>query len=284
MADRYLVPTSGSVNWNSTASWSATNGGVSGASVPVSGDNVYILNGSANINSGLSQTGVDLASLTVQFNGTIGTESTSLSLGSVTTCNFFAGSTSVAYIDAVTASTINMYEGTQASVSIGTSASGKWDFNVADGTLYVKTTLTGTVAASYVYGGNVKALASTTTSTGWLIVVYGGNVSWNSPLNSGGDQISVEGGVFGYNAPPGYDNTNGVFTVLVIGSGIYYHNTTGKIRAISVHGATASAAGAPGPFTVTNSDIYADGTLFQNPPVAVTYTNPTTKHLTHRSN
>ena len=284
MADRYLVPTSGSVNWASTASWSATNGGVSGASVPVTGDNVYILNGAANINSGLSQTGVDLASLTVQFNGTIGTESTSLSLGAVTDCNFFSGSTCVAYIDVVTTGIINMYEGTQASVSVGTSASGGWNFNVADGTLYLKTTLTGGGSVSYVYGGNVKSLSSTTTSTGWTIAQYGGNISWNSPLNSGGDQISVEGGVFGYNAPPGYDNTNGVFVIVVAASGIYYHNTTGKIRAIFVHGATTSAAGAPGPFTVTNSDIYADGTLFQNPPVVVTYTNPTTKHLTHRSN
>jgi len=41
-ADRYSV-TSGS--WNSTATWSVTSGGASGASVPVAGDNVFLENG-----------------------------------------------------------------------------------------------------------------------------------------------------------------------------------------------------------------------------------------------
>jgi hypothetical protein len=40
-ADRYWVGASGST-WESTASWSATMGGTSGASVPVANDNVYI--------------------------------------------------------------------------------------------------------------------------------------------------------------------------------------------------------------------------------------------------
>ena len=38
-ANRYSVATG---NWNSTATWSATSGGGSGASVPVAGDFVYI--------------------------------------------------------------------------------------------------------------------------------------------------------------------------------------------------------------------------------------------------
>lgn len=42
MADRYLVTGGASVNWNSTASWSATDGGATGASFPVAGDNVFL--------------------------------------------------------------------------------------------------------------------------------------------------------------------------------------------------------------------------------------------------
>jgi hypothetical protein len=42
MADRYLITGGGSVNWNSTGSWSATDGGATGASFPVAGDNVFL--------------------------------------------------------------------------------------------------------------------------------------------------------------------------------------------------------------------------------------------------
>lgn len=41
-ADRYAVATG---NWNSTATWSATDAGGPGASIPVAGDNVYIVRG-----------------------------------------------------------------------------------------------------------------------------------------------------------------------------------------------------------------------------------------------
>ena len=47
-ADRYSVATG---NWNATTTWSATSGGVSGASVPVAGDNVFIEGGyTVNVN------------------------------------------------------------------------------------------------------------------------------------------------------------------------------------------------------------------------------------------
>lgn len=46
-ADRYLV-SGGTGNWNSTTNWSATDGGASGASFPVAGDNVYLTTLSAN--------------------------------------------------------------------------------------------------------------------------------------------------------------------------------------------------------------------------------------------
>lgn len=42
MADRYLITGGGSVNWNSTGSWSATDGGSTGASFPVAGDNAFM--------------------------------------------------------------------------------------------------------------------------------------------------------------------------------------------------------------------------------------------------
>src|SRR4051812_45126778 len=40
-ADRYWIATGAATNWNSTANWSTTSGGSSGASVPVNGDGVF---------------------------------------------------------------------------------------------------------------------------------------------------------------------------------------------------------------------------------------------------
>lgn len=47
MADRHWVATVSPADWNSTASWSASRGGASGAAVPTTGDNVYVETGIA---------------------------------------------------------------------------------------------------------------------------------------------------------------------------------------------------------------------------------------------
>lgn len=61
-------------NWSTAGNWSP-----SGA--PVTGDDVYVEEGSQNITLGLSQGSVNLASLRISFNGTIGTASTPLTIG-----------------------------------------------------------------------------------------------------------------------------------------------------------------------------------------------------------
>jgi hypothetical protein len=59
-ADRYSVA---SGNWNSTATWSATSGGASGASVPVVGDNVFIEGGyTVTVNIASACTNLSIAS------------------------------------------------------------------------------------------------------------------------------------------------------------------------------------------------------------------------------
>jgi len=58
-ADRYSVATG---NWNATTTWSATSGGVSGASVPVAGDNVFIEGGyTVNVNVASACTNLSVA-------------------------------------------------------------------------------------------------------------------------------------------------------------------------------------------------------------------------------
>lgn len=79
MASRYWLDTSG--DWNATANWS-------GATVPVTGDTVYILSGSQNIALNLNQSTVTLANLVIGmgFTGTIGTASAYLQI-SATACS-----------------------------------------------------------------------------------------------------------------------------------------------------------------------------------------------------
>lgn len=65
MASRYLVATGPNIDWGSTSSWSATDGGSSGAAVPANGDDVYIKQGTGFINGTLDQSAVTLGSLTI---------------------------------------------------------------------------------------------------------------------------------------------------------------------------------------------------------------------------
>jgi len=61
-------------NWSTGGNWST-------ASAPITGDDVYVEEGSQNITLGLSNAGVNLASLRISFNGTVGTSSTPLTIG-----------------------------------------------------------------------------------------------------------------------------------------------------------------------------------------------------------
>lgn len=67
MSDIYWIGDVGDQSWSNTANWS-------GGAVPATGDNVYLLSGSSDINSGLAQSAVQLASLNVgsSFTGTVG--------------------------------------------------------------------------------------------------------------------------------------------------------------------------------------------------------------------
>lgn len=66
MANNYLLATSGAQDWTDTSIWSL-------GAAPVSTDNVFILQGNADIQTGLAQSAVILASLTIagSFSGTI---------------------------------------------------------------------------------------------------------------------------------------------------------------------------------------------------------------------
>lgn len=62
MADRYLITGGGTVNWNDVNSWSASDGGATGASFPVAGDRVFLT-----ALSGAGQLTVNVASACADF-------------------------------------------------------------------------------------------------------------------------------------------------------------------------------------------------------------------------
>lgn len=73
MASHYWNGSANDGNWSNASNWT---GGV-----PITGGDVFIEEGSQNITSGLSNAGVNLNSLRISFNGTIGTSSTPLTIG-----------------------------------------------------------------------------------------------------------------------------------------------------------------------------------------------------------
>lgn len=66
MADRFAVPSSDNWDWGSTGSWSATDGGSSGAAVPANTNDVYVKQGAYSLGtSNLDQSAVTLNSLSI---------------------------------------------------------------------------------------------------------------------------------------------------------------------------------------------------------------------------
>lgn len=276
MASRYLVPTSGNVDWSSTSSWSATDGGASGASVPGTGDTAYLLRGTAAITSGLNQS-TQTPTVVIQFDGSIGTESTSLTFDSATITVGDSSSATV-FVAAAAGITVTLFENTSANVYVTAAPSGI-TARVGGGGLSIAGGIPG--GSVYVYGGNVKTTASTV-ATAYAILMYAGFVTWQAQLDTA--IIVIHGGTFVAACAPGGVGSNTISQVDVDAGGLYYHNTSNTISAMYVYAGTASAAGAVAPFTVTNSILTANGNLFQDPPVVITYTNPTTKYATNRSN
>lgn len=272
MATRYWVGGSGSQSWSNTANWSATAGGAGGASVPTTGDTAYVNSGTSNIDSGLAQTSVSNLSLTVGFSGTIGTASSSLQFGAG--CTLYATGSPTVYIGAPAAS-INVigFENSSPTIIVTDGAAVLYG---GGGTL----TLAAAVTAWLIWnlGANILMEASNTASTAaGSIFNYGGQTICRRPMSNATDELEVYGGSFVYSNNATMDNLQ------VFSGGVYYHSTTATITFLAVGaGGVCSASGATGPFTVTNAQFGAGGSLFADTLVPITYTS-VTKIGTNRS-
>jgi len=265
MASRYLAILTGSVNWNSTASWSATNGGASGASVPVSGDTVYILNGNANINSGLDQSAVTNITLNISFGGSIGTDTTSLVFADIAGASISNSPT--VYIGAITTGTYIVFEQSPCSVRITDGV--VTNLFMGDGIVTLGSGVDAWTAS--VFGGQLFLDSSSTAGTGVCsFSVYSGFVSCGRPMSGASDTVNIFGGSFVYT------NNATMNSVNATSGATYFHQCGANIGlAATSAGANLIAANATAPFTVSQLSLFSNGFAFGYSPVAVTVTTRT---------
>lgn len=261
-----MVVTSGDVDWAGSI-WASTPTGAAGsAATPVTGDDVYILFGSANITSGLNQTGVALNSLTIGFNGSIGTDSASLQigLGASDPVHIYGGGTHRLAITETSSSVMNIYSDFSGVVYLtgGTLLKvicGMGGQLIVSGSGYAGITTMG--CGVTIESGGSSSLDFTS---------YGGNHIIRSSATTVtvlADTTTVEG------------VNSSVSSVYVNPYSTYYHNSGGTISSIEVStDGAAYTSGEYGGFTVTDSAQYAGSKLFPTPSVLITYTNATVKY------
>jgi hypothetical protein len=276
MSFRIWTLASGSGDWNNTANWS-------GGAVPVTGDDVLLFSGNANIDTNLNQSAVTLASLTIGmgFTGTIGTTSADLQISATkwTIGTPASGSSSAASGSGrirINFGT-NAFDGTMldsASIGLdagldpvrikGTHASNK--LNLVKGRLGIAMTQPG-VETSQVPTINVS----------------GGNLSWEQGMTAPTTVINNGGTIYAYVAPATLTNSSGIvyvfgttaITNLVTGGTTYLNNrpagaaitTTCKILSDGV----LDTRGNPASLTITPKiEMYEQSALYAFSPQQIT--------------
>jgi hypothetical protein len=201
-ANRYSVA---SGNWSSTSTWSATSGGTAGASVPVSGDNVYIEK--------------------------LNTVTLNQHTGNLTTLSIASGSklitTSNKGVSAITINLNGYYLNGSSEAVTGT-------LNVGAGATYEHNINGGVIPDATWSPTSLLKVTGITTTIAKLPNPIAGNVEWNCPNQSvSGEILDDEDYSIGGN-----------FTLNSTGTGsVYLWGQTATGRALSIGGNYSQAAG-----------------------------------------
>lgn len=243
MADRYAVATG---NWNATSTWSATDGGGAGASVPVAGDNVFVqaavtvtlTDNAACTKITLIQGTIDADTFNVDigtggFDATTTTSVRAITMGSGTwTCAGDWKANSTNFTQTSEASTMIM-DGTSAKdlytggqtfnnlrmsntsyVRFMTTATVSGTLTIDAGkTVYFNVGTTCTAATWVITGssGSIIALSKTGSGTAPIIAKSGGGVVEGHYLTVTGITASPVSTFFAYNSTDGGGNTAWTF-------------------------------------------------------------------------
>jgi len=265
---KYFTRLSGTGAFAASGSWASATTLASALTIgsncgpPTGNDEVYILVGKCNISNSLNTSGFTGALyIGPGFAGTIGTA---------------AGSA----LDFPSGALLVQHAGTGAFVNFKGTVTQYQIFGT--GPAYIKTSTFSSTTTVYVGPG-----ASVEFDTGakpYTLYNAGGFVSCGT---SGATNVTNYDGTFESYGPVtgtldlrGGDavvyNTATAATVYVGNNARYNHASVGLVSYIEVYpNGTAVDRGAPGPFTVTGSTIWPNASLFQNPQVKITYTNPT---------
>lgn len=275
MASRYYVGSTG--DWNTTASWSATLGGASGASVPVSDDDVFILGLDHALATNITGLGaVDLGSLTIAYGdgGSIGDAGSALDVAVSGTsslsparsgeCRIRMGpGAGACYLKAGT----NNYEQIHAANQSGS------ELVLTGGTFsvcYFEGSVTRVKAACSV--GSVFNIGST-------IILEAGAGTVGALGNTAGNLICERGtsSTHTFYAGQGrYTGTGAVSAIAVNGGARVNYQASGTITDLTVLGPTAVVddVGNSTGFTVTNTTLTGtNARAFEKPDSTITYTN-----------
>lgn len=262
MSINYFIGATGSLAWSATGNWSL-------GAIPVNGDDVVINAGNADINSGLAQSGVSLASLTIGlgFSGTLGTTAVSggeLAItATIQTINTAA--TRIKINNGSAQTTITVYatgtsadSGLEAYRVIGTNASNKL-YVCGNASVGVATTNPAQVAtfAEVDCAGNnavLNAAAGTTLTTancsqGTMTLFCAATTITSGPL----------GNVVTYGT--------GAFTTVNCGGTMAINNRGGS-AAITTANVFANGridfSGNPAAITISTLNLYGNGTFVEN--------------------
>lgn len=250
-------------NWGDSTNWSL-------GTVPNDGEDVVIDQSNQTITSGLNQTGVALASLTITAPVNIGGNGSSLIIG--VTGTFKAAGGGAIYVSADT--------GVQAIVKTIVQQTSGQTIYLTGGSFTTVEVARG--ANCYVQSG---AVVTTLTSAGGCTLDY--NATGLTTLTqAAGNLVSYRniatGNVHGLGSTLTTVTSAAVSTSLTVTTGAtFYHRSSGTIASLTVHpGAVATSQGSQySAFTLTNSNLWYGGTLFvgESEVATPTYTNPTAK-------
>ena len=172
-ADRYWVAAA-NATWAATTSWSETAGGISGATAPTTGDDVYFETGAATtvtLGAAVTVNSITFISRNVTFAGAF----------AITTNNMTVDGSQVKFVDVVTVNSAITFSGTDPRINQYTTAYTKL-FTMGNGGEF---TLTGNSATNYFAGNTATANTGYAFNTTSALTVYF-DPSTTTPLTLGG--------------------------------------------------------------------------------------------------
>ena len=279
-ATRYMVeasaPNRGS--WTSTASWSATSGGVGGSTVPVSTDTVIIDRGSFDIINATGQAAVDLESLTVTAPGVTCTTGLTIAVSNTPGASFFfyaGGGGAFNFTAGTNGCDKLIVNRTRAAGSVGVGTLGG-QFRLIGGTtidlelgdqnpdVYVGPSA---VLSGIIRGGAARLVMAYNAADVAEAYVDGGTVESARSV----DIIEVGAGCVWTHLDPADVDTS----VKVHSGGRFQHRSTGTIALAETRRGAAAVGDGGFAFTVTASREFDGGECFRDRTSAITFTAAT---------